>query len=92
MKIIEEYKNINCERIEITKAQYLGDFNIKIIFSDKKEKLVGFKTFIENSLHPAIRKYMDENKFRNFHLIDGNLNWNDFDLIFPIEDLYKGSI
>ncbi len=23
---------------------------------------------------------------------DGNLNWNDYDLIFPISDLYSGQI
>ena len=39
-----------------------------------------------------IQKYLDENKFSNFSLTDGNLNWNDYDLIFPISDLYNGRI
>jgi len=35
---------------------------------------------------------MDEDKFSNFSLSDGNLNWNDYDLIFSISDLYNGRI
>jgi len=92
MRITEEYKDINCERIEIIKSQYIGDFVIRIFFNDFNQKTVDFKSFIENSLHPSILKYKDENKFKNYNLKDGNLNWNDYDLIFPIEDLYKGSI
>ena len=32
------------------------------------------------------------NEFSNFSLKDGNLNWNDYDLIFPIADLYNDQI
>ena len=33
-----------------------------------------------------------EAKFKNYEIVDGNLNWNDYDLIFPIEDLYEGKL
>jgi hypothetical protein len=33
-----------------------------------------------------------QNKFKNFKIIDGNLNWNDYDLIFPVADLHEGKI
>ncbi len=33
-----------------------------------------------------------ENMFADFSLTDGNLNCNDYDLIFPISDLYNGQI
>ena len=46
----------------------------------------------EASLHPSIRKYLDEARFKLFDIIDGNLNWNDYDMIFPVEDLYEGKI
>jgi len=35
---------------------------------------------------------LDERKFKEFQIIDGNLNWNDYDLIFPIYDLYQGRV
>jgi len=36
--------------------------------------------------------YLDESKFKEYKIIDGNLNWNDYDMIFPIEDLYQGRV
>ncbi len=92
MKIIKDYNNSMITQIEIKSAYYIGDCAIRIFFSDGKQKLVDFKPFLENSLHPSIRKYLDEKKFRQFKIIDGNLNWNDYDLIFPLEDLYGGKI
>ena len=78
--------------IEINDAQYIGDFAIKIKFNDGIEKLVDFKPFLLKSLHPSIKKYLNEKKFKDFKIVDGNLNWNDYDLIFPVADLYEGFI
>ncbi|MBU2446969.1 MAG: DUF2442 domain-containing protein [Bacteroidetes bacterium] len=94
MKITEEYTILteDTEVIDITSARYIGDYAIRLTFSDGFEKLVDFKPFLSKSLHPSIRKYLDENLFSKFEIIDGNLNWNDYDLIFPIDDLYNGKI
>jgi hypothetical protein len=92
MKIVEEYSSDYSDLISIKSADYIGDFAIQISFSDGVNRIVDFKSFLETSYHPSIRKYFDENKFKEFEIIDGNLNWNDYDLIFPIYDLYKGKI
>jgi hypothetical protein len=92
MRIIEEYNDLEVELLEIISAKYIGDFAIRIYFNDGINRLVDFKPFLESSLHPSIRKYLDENKFEKFDLVDGNLNWNDYDLIFPIDNLYEGNI
>lgn len=94
MRIIVEYKESRTgfDSLKIDSAKYLSDYAIRIRFSDGNEKLVDFKPFLSKSLHPSIKKYLDENKFSNFSLIDGNLNWNDYELIFPISDLYLGKI
>ena len=94
MRIIVDYKDSESEfnQLKIDSAKYLSDYAIRIRFSDGKEKLVDFKPFLSKSLHPSIKKYLDENKFSNFSLTDGNLNWNDYDLIFPLSDLYNGQI
>jgi hypothetical protein len=92
MKIVEEYNRDYSDLIEIKSAEYIGDYAIRIIFNDGINRLVDFKVFLETSYHPSIRKYLDENKFKEFEIIDGNLNWNDYDLIFPIYDLYQGKI
>jgi hypothetical protein len=92
MKITEEYINYDADIIEIRSAQYIGDFAMRVIFSDGFNKLVDFKPFLESSLHPSIRKYLDEAKFKEYKIKDGNLNWNDYDMIFPINDLYTGKL
>jgi hypothetical protein len=94
MRIIVDYKNPETEfdRLKVDSAKYLVDYAIRIKFSDGKERLVDFKPFLSKSLHPSIKKYLDENKFSYFSLTDGNLNWNDYDLIFPVSDLYSGQI
>ncbi len=92
MKIIEDYNNFQVELIEIKTTNYIGDFAIRIFFSDGSNRLVDFKQFLESSLHPSIRKYIEEDRFKQYQIIDGNLNWNNYDLIFPIEDLYQGKL
>ena len=92
MRIIEDYCDLQTEYIEIKDARYVGDFAIRVFFNDGSQKLVDFKPFLEKSNHPSIKKYLDENTFKQFQIVDGNLNWNDFELIFPIADLYEGKI
>ena len=94
MRILVDYKESESglNQLKINSAKYLSDYAIRIMFNDGTEKLVDFKAFLSKSLHPSIKKYLDEKRFSNFNLTDGNLNWNDYDLIFPIWDLYNGKI
>jgi hypothetical protein len=92
MKIVKEYNDFHEELIEIESAKYIGDFAIRVFFNDGTNRLVDFKPFLESSFHPSIRKYLDESKFLAFTIVDGNLNWNDYDLIFPIDNLYEGKL
>ena len=92
MRIIEEYQNYEKDLIEIDTAKYIGDFIIRIHFKDGKEKVVDFKSFLSKSNHPSIKKYLREKLFKKFEILNGNLSWNDYDLIFPVWDLYQGRI
>ena len=92
MRIIQEYIDIQTDEISVVTAIFIGDYAIRIFFNDGISKLVDFKSFLEKSSHPSIKKYLDEDKFKQFKVIDGNLNWNDYELIFPVADLYNGSI
>ena len=92
MKITEEYIDYKVEIIEIISARYIGDYAIRIVFNDETNRLVDFRPFLESSLHPSIRKYLNETMFKDFKIVNGNLNWNDYDMIFPVEDLYKGEL
>jgi hypothetical protein len=93
MKITTEYNDITCDDvIEIKSATYADNFVIRIDFSDGIRQFVDFKPFLHRALHPSIQKYLDEVKFRQFVIDDGNLNWNDYEMIFPLEELYNGQI
>jgi hypothetical protein len=92
MRIIKEYIDIQTDEISVVTAIFIGDYAIRIFFNDGFSKLVDFKAFLEKSSHPSIKKYLDEDKFKQFKVIEGNLNWNDYELIFPVADLYNGKI
>lgn len=93
MLITEEYNlNEDIELIEIINTDYLGNFKIKIHFNDGLFQIIDFRDFLEKSQHPAIRKYLIEENFIAYKIIEGNLNWNDYDLIFPLADLYENNI
>jgi hypothetical protein len=93
MKIVTEYNDVTyADVIEIKSASYRGNFIIHIDFNDGVSQRIDFKHFLKNALHPSIRQYLDEAKFQQFIISDGNLNWNDYELIFPLEELYNGKI
>ena len=79
-------------KIAIKKAEYLGNYRIKLLFSDKIEKIIDFKNFITNAKNPMTKKYLDEILFSNFKIEYGDLIWNDFELCFPVWDLYENKI
>ena len=78
--------------ITIANAEYIGDYKIRFLFSDGSEKDIDFETFLSNSRNPMTRKYLEKSLFRHFHLEHGDIVWNDYELCFPIWDLYEGKI
>lgn len=78
--------------IEIESAKYAGEYKLDLHFSNGQDRIVDFKPFLLNSTNPLIKKYLDPEKFNQFTLEYGDLQWNDYDLCFPIADLYEGHI
>ncbi len=78
--------------ISIRKAQYKSDYKIHIQFSDEVERTIDFAFFLSKSLNPMTRKYLDKKEFLNFKVEYGDLIWNDYEMCFPIWDLYTGEI
>jgi hypothetical protein len=92
MKIFEDYDKNTDVIFEIKKAELSEHYKVRLVFSDGTEQMVNFESFLKKSLHPSIRKYLDLTRFKSFKIVDGNLNWNDYDMIFPIADLYEGKL
>ena len=93
MRIVTEYNATTLvDVIEIISATYIGDYVIRIDFNDGVSREVNFKPFLKTARHPSIRQYLNKEKFRKFVIIDGNLNWNNYELIFPLAELHDGQI
>jgi len=65
---------------------------LDIEFNDGHHECVDFSTFIFTSGHPDYEKYKSIPDFLNFDLIDGNLNWDGYTMIFPVENFYHNKI
>lgn len=92
MKIVTEYNDLIYEAIDVIGADYLGEYKIKLEFVDNTSRTIDFYSFLNKSQHPSIKKYLDKSLFQLYEIVDGNLSWNNNDLIFPLEDLYEGNI
>jgi hypothetical protein len=93
MRITVEYSNKKQIPLRIVSAKYKSDYIVELVFSDKRKKTVKFGSFLRNSMHPTIRSYLKEEKFKKFHIDNGNIVWGkNWDLVFPIEQLYNGKI
>lgn len=80
------------EPLFITSAQVAGQLRLQLTFSDGKSQTVDFSGFLLSSHNPHIRKYADEKLFETFRITNGDLEWNDYDLCFPVIDLYENRI
>lgn len=92
MKVSDIHIEYAVKTIRVVEANYLNEYIITVNFSDGTSQSIDFEDFLKHSRHPEIRKYLDKKSFRSFSIVNGNLNWNDFDMIFPISDLYEGKI
>ena len=79
--------------ISIKEAKHTEAFKIEIVFNDGIKKMVDFGYFLQSHSHPQFNKYKKEKNFKRFKIEIGNIVWGkDWDMIFPVYDLYKGKI
>ena len=76
------------KKLKVSKVEYLDSYKLKLLFSDATAQTIDFEVFLKNSHHPDIQKYLKLKNFKNYCLIDGDLMRGDFDLIFPVVDLW----
>ncbi|MCP4154183.1 MAG: DUF2442 domain-containing protein [bacterium] len=78
--------------LTIIKAEYISGYAIKLVFSDGTVKNIDFEDFLQRSKNPMTRKFLDRNEFKSFKIEYGDLVWSDYELCFPIIDLYEDNI
>ena len=78
--------------INLTHAEQIGDFKLRLVFDDGREQIIDFKPFLSRSRHPDLRAYLDPARFAAFRVEHGELIWGDHELCFPILDLYRNTL
>lgn len=78
--------------VSINKAEYLEGYKIRFSFSDGTEQLIDFFNFLNTAKNSMTRKYLDIQLFKKFSIEYGDIVWNDYELCFPIWDIYQGEI
>ncbi|MDZ4253974.1 MAG: DUF2442 domain-containing protein [Sulfuritalea sp.] len=83
---------MNPSVINIITAEPAGDCRIRLTFDDGKVQVIDFKPFLQRSQHPEIRAYLDAARFAAFRIEYGELVWGDYELCFPVVDLYRNQL
>lgn len=76
----------------ILKAEYAGCYKIRLHFNDNTERVVDFEAFLKRSRNPMTTKYLDPSEFQKFSITDGDLEWNHYEMCFPVADLHEGNV
>ncbi len=78
--------------VTIQEARQVSGYVLHLRFSDGHEANVDFAPFLRASQHPDVRKYLDHEQFARYTLTHGSLMWGDFEMLFPLDDLYQGRV
>ena len=77
--------------LTVVEVEYIGGLSLKLTFSDGFVRILDFSEYLFLHPHPQHDIYQNPDKFRECYIDCGNLVWGkDWDMIFPIEDLYSG--
>lgn len=83
---------MSTNNIQINSAKYLESYKIQLLFNDGKKKTIDFSDFLKKAKNPMAHKFLNKNDFKNFKVEYGDLIWGDYEMCFPIGDLYNGYI
>jgi hypothetical protein len=78
--------------LRVIEATYVPRHRVDIKFNDGTRRVVDFGPFLKQARNPMFTKYRRLREFKSFHIHDGDLMWGDYEMIFPIKDLYHGTI
>jgi len=85
-------KTMKTKYIDVVGAEYVSDYKVRLTFNDDTKRVIDFEPFLRRTQHPDLTQYRALKKFKSFRVVDGNLMWGDYEMIFPVWDLYRGEI
>lgn len=79
--------------IQVIAADYSSEYKILVKFNDGTQQLVDFANSLTSNPHPQHDDFRDVERFKEFRIEKGTLVWGeDWDMIFPVEQLHAGHI
>ena len=79
--------------LQIVHIECFENLTMRLCFSDHTEKIIDIGDFITKHPHPQYNKYLEWKNFKKGAIENGNVVWGkNWDLIFPIEQLYTGQL
>jgi len=78
--------------ISIVRVEPIRGYQLRLTFDDRTHRVVDFGPFLEASVHPDLRRWLEPGAFASYRLEHGDLVWGDWELCFPIADLYHGIV
>ena len=79
--------------LQVVHIECFENLTVRLCFSDHTEKIIDIGDFITKHPHPQYNKYLEWKNFKKAAIENGNVVWGkNWDLMFPIEQLYNGVI
>ncbi len=79
--------------LQVVHIECFENITVRLCFSDHTEKIIDIGDFITKHPHPQYNKYLEWKNFKKVAIENGNVVWGkNWDLMFPIEQLYTGKI
>ncbi len=63
--------------LEVTEAEYAGDYNIRLVFNNGKAGIAGLEQTILNDRRPVFSKLKEKKYFKNFKVKHSAVFWSD---------------
>lgn len=80
------------QHLAVQSVRHQGGHVLELTFNDGHVQCVDFAPFILSDGHPDYERYALVDEFLRFEIVDGNLNWDDYSMVFPVEDLYRNTL
>jgi hypothetical protein len=83
---------ITSMHLRVKEAHYVPRYRVAVTFNDGTQRVVDFEPFLKRTSNPMFTQYRRLSKFTDFRIEHGDLMWGDFEMLFPVADLYRGKI
>ncbi len=93
MRIVDKTKKVtDAQLFSVREATYVDNYKIRVKFTNGKTRTIDCGNFLKKQTHPSLKKYLNISQFKIFRIQNGNINWNNYEMIFPVEALYKEKV